>query len=249
MPGTKTYRETALVLKKTKLKETDVILTMLAHTGRQIRAVAKGARKPGSRLAARCDLCCIVDALFAKGRNLDIVSQAELIAAPLGAAPSYELLSAASVINDIALLASSEDIEDPFLFAITTRVLELLAQVSSSTQFDMLVAAYIFKVVSHMGYRPDWDSCVSCGDVSVSYISTAAGGSLCASCAHSVAGAEEVDASLFSWLTFYINASFTQLLSTELDAVSATTLLHIAHMWAETHLDTRIRSLEFSLSL
>ena len=92
MAGSRTYRTKAIVLDKTKLKETDLILTLVDQTGRQVRAVAKGARKPGSRLAARCELCCEVDLLLAHGRSLDIVSQAELVAAPLGSQPSYELL-------------------------------------------------------------------------------------------------------------------------------------------------------------
>ena len=55
MAGSRTYRTKAIVLDKTKLKETDLILTLVGESGRQIRAVAKGARKPGSRLAARCE--------------------------------------------------------------------------------------------------------------------------------------------------------------------------------------------------
>ena len=78
MAGSRTYRTKALVLDKTKLKETDLILTMLDERGRQVRAVAKGARKPGGRLAARCELFCTVDMLLAHGRSLDVVSQAEL---------------------------------------------------------------------------------------------------------------------------------------------------------------------------
>ena len=56
MAGGRTYRERALVLDKTKLHETDLIYTLLAENGRQVRAVGKGARKPGSRLAARCEV-------------------------------------------------------------------------------------------------------------------------------------------------------------------------------------------------
>ena len=59
MTGSRTYRTKVLVLDKTKLKETDLILTMLDERGRQVRAVAKGARKPGGRLAARCEICCL----------------------------------------------------------------------------------------------------------------------------------------------------------------------------------------------
>ena len=58
MAGSRTYRTKVLVLDKTKFKETDLILTMLDERGRQVRAVAKGARKPGGRLAARCELFC-----------------------------------------------------------------------------------------------------------------------------------------------------------------------------------------------
>ena len=42
MAGSRTYRTKVLVLDKTKLKETDLILTMLDERGRQVRAVAKG---------------------------------------------------------------------------------------------------------------------------------------------------------------------------------------------------------------
>lgn len=86
MAGSRTYRTCVIVLDKTKLKETDLILTLLARDGREIRAVAKGARKPGSRLAARCELFCTVDLLLAKGRSLDVVSQADLVG-PAGRRP------------------------------------------------------------------------------------------------------------------------------------------------------------------
>ena len=113
MAGSRTYRTKVLVLDKTKLKETDLILTMLDERGRQVRAVAKGARKPGGRLAARCELFCTVDMLLAHGRSLDVVSQAELMEAPLGATPDYETTCAASAIAEVARVCSFEDAEDP----------------------------------------------------------------------------------------------------------------------------------------
>ena len=42
------------------------------------------------------------DLLLAHGRSLDIVSQAELIAAPLGSQPTYELLATASAVAEVA---------------------------------------------------------------------------------------------------------------------------------------------------
>ena len=54
MPARKTFRTKAIVLDRTALAEQDLILTLLAESGEELRAVAKGARKPGGRLAAIC---------------------------------------------------------------------------------------------------------------------------------------------------------------------------------------------------
>ena len=250
MAGRGTYRCLALVLDKTKLGESDLILTLLAQDGRQIRAVAKGARKPGSRLAARCELCCTTDMLLARGKSLDVVSQAELMAAPLGSAPDYGLLTAASSVAEVARLCSFEDATDGFVFPITVRALDVLGGASGAldgAHLDLIVAAYVFKLLAHIGYRPDLTSCVSCGDEAVSYFSAAAGGLLCASCATSIAGAEEVDGAAVGWLRALMAMRFDELASARIDAATAALLLAFAHVWAAVHLDSRLRALEFML--
>ena len=246
MAGSRTYRTKAIVLDKTKLKETDLILTLVGEDGRQIRAVAKGARKPGSRLAARCDLCCEVDLLLAHGRSLDVVSQAELVAAPLGAQSSYELLAAASAVAEVAARCTYEDAEDPFVYPITAAVLKQLAN-ADAAHLDLLVAAYIFKLLSHVGYRPDYSSCVACGDEAPTYFSAQAGGLLCASCAGGVPGCEQVDSTIVRWLDCLISLRFAELLAASVDVHTAARLLGLAHVWAATHLECRLRALEFML--
>ena len=76
-----TYSLRALVLRRTKLGESDLILTLLAEDGSQQRTVAKGARRPKSSFAARTEPFCVIDALCAKGRSLDILKEARLVAA------------------------------------------------------------------------------------------------------------------------------------------------------------------------
>lgn len=270
MGGSRTYRTKAIVLDKTKLKETDLILTLVGESGRQIRAVAKGARKPGSRLAARCELCCEVDLLLAHGRTLDVVSQADLIAAPLGTQPGYELLAAASAVAEVAERCTYEDAEDPFVYPITSAVLTHLAAVtegdgdlptvsgaiagdgtvgcsSSLAHLDLLVAAYVFKLLSHVGYRPDYSACVACGDEAPAFFSAQAGGLLCASCASGVPGCEPVDANMTRWLESLVSMRFAELTATTIDPHTAARLLSLAHQWAATHLECRLRALEFLL--
>lgn len=252
MAASRTYRTRAIVLSKTKLKETDLIYTLLDEGGREVRAVGKGARKPGSRLAARCEIGCEVDLLLARGRSLDVIAEARLLAAPLGSAPTMELLSAASAIADVCRACIFEDAEDPFVFAITARALEVLGRIGGEQDGphqDLLVAAYIMKLLAHIGYRPDYLGCVLCGDADVTYFSATAGGLLCASCASSVAGAEAVDATVVGWLRSLMTLRLDELAAAPIDPMTATFLLALAHVWAATHLDVRLRGLEFMLGV
>ena len=237
MAGSRTYRTKVLVLDKTKLKETDLILTMLDERGRQVRAVAKGARKPGGRLAARCELFCTVDMLLAHGRSLDIVSQA----------PDYEVTCAASAIAEVARVCSFEDAEDPFTFAISSRALGLVGGGLDTAHMDLLVAAFVFKLLSHIGYRPDFSACVSCGDPMLSYFSPQAGGLMCGSCASSVPGAELVSTGEVAWLRALMGMTFDELMDQKIDPHTAAFLLGLSHVWAATHTDQRLRAMEFML--
>ena len=227
MAGSRTYRTKVLVLDKTKLKETDLILTMLDERGRQVRAVAKGARKPGGRLAARCELFCTVDMLLAHGRSLDVVSQAELMEAPLGVAPDYETTCAASAIAEVALALVGSGLD--------------------TAHMDLLVAAYVFKLLSHVGYRPDFSACVLCGDPMLSYFSPQAGGLMCGSCASSVPGAELVSTGEVAWLRALMSMTFDALMAERVDPHTAAFLLGLSHVWAATHTDQRLRAMEFML--
>lgn len=235
------------MLDKVKLKETDLILTLLSESGKQIRAVGKGARKPGSRLAARCELFCLSDLLLARGRSLDVVSQAELLEAPLGSGGDFDHICAASAIAEVAKHCTYEDAEDPFVFAITKRALEVVGSGNDASHSDLVVAAYVFKLLSHIGYRPDFSSCVTCGDGQCTYFSARAGGLLCSSCAATVPGAEQVDSLTVTWFRALISLTFDELVAAPIDSSEAVLLLAHSHVWAATHLDCRLRALEFML--
>lgn len=248
MAASRTYRVEALVLDKTKLKETDLILTLLADDGRQIRAVAKGARKPGGRLAARCELFCTVDLLLAHGRSLDVVSQAELMEAPLGTGADYERVAAASAVAEVSKHCSFEDAEDPFTYALTRKALRFVGDDAlDAAHLDLVVAAHAFKLLSHVGYRPDLAACVACGDEAPSRFSAAAGGLLCESCAKDVGAAEAVSAGEVAWLRALLACTFDELAAAPVDAATAARMCGLAHVWAATHLDCRLRAMEFLL--
>ena len=247
--GRRSVRHRAIVLGRTKRAEQDLILTLLAQSGEQLRVVAKGARKPGGRLASRSELFCEIDVLVAQGRSLGIVSEATLVDAHAGLRGSLERVSAASAVVEVARLTCYEDMGDPYLYPILSRTLRACEQAQNQAALDVVVAAYAFKLLSHAGWRPELAACIACGDQAVSHFSSAAGGLLCASCAKDLAGATELSTSEIAWLRALIALTFDQLLELEIDAHTAALLLSLAHTWCAVHLDARMRAFEFLLSV
>lgn len=248
MAGRRTYRERAIVLDRTKLGETDLILTLLGSAGEQLRAVAKGARKPGGKLAGKVQLFCECDFLLARGRSLDVVSEASLEDAHASLRGDLDRVSAASAVCEVARLCSFEDAEDPFLAAITSRALSACEETADRAHLDVACAAFAFKVLAHGGWRPELDGCCACGDELVSRFSPTAGGVLCESCARTIEGAEPVTPSQVAWLRALLASTFDELLAAPVDEECALWLLSCAHRWCATHLDARLRAMEFAIS-
>ena len=69
------YRDRGIVLRTHRLGETDRILTLLLQGRGKVRAVAKGVRRPGSRIGGRVEPFSHVDLELHEGRSLDIVRQ------------------------------------------------------------------------------------------------------------------------------------------------------------------------------
>lgn len=245
MAGRRTYRTRAIVLDRTKLGEQDLILSLLTEDGSAVRAVAKGGRKPGGRLAARVELFSQTDFLIAAGRSLDVISEASLANPHARLRGEYERVAAASAVAEVARLTCFEDAPDRFLFPICARALEACEQAQDQPHLDLVVSAYVMKVLAHGGWRPELDGCCACGDEAMTFFSSAAGGALCSSCAREVAGAQPVGAGQLAWLRALIACTFDELLGGEIEAETAVFLLGTAHSWAATHLDARLRAMEF----
>jgi DNA repair protein RecO (recombination protein O) len=194
------YPLRVLVLRKTKLGETDLILTLLAADGRQVRAVAKGARKTKSRLGGRAEPFTVLDVLLHSGRNLEIIGEAETVSSHDGVRSDYDRATAASVVADVVDKISVEGQAEPQLFDMTVVTLDVM-ETAPAESLDLLVVAFLLKALAMHGYRPSLDSCASCGETPTGEVrfSVEAGGVVCARCgagSGSIAMSQEVRALL-----------------------------------------------------
>ena len=176
------YREQGIVLRTYKLGETDRIVHLLTPGRGKVRAVAKGVRRPGSRFGGRLEPFSHVDLQLYEGRNLDIVSSADLIT-PFAAVRGDFALSAcgSAMVEAIDRVAQ----EDERAVALVLLLLDGLHTLSTAPPRPSLVLdAVLLRLADAAGYSPELDGCTSCARPGRHGVfSAAAGGVVCPACA------------------------------------------------------------------
>ena len=240
------YRAHVLVLRKTKLGETDTIVTLLARDGGQIRAVAKGLRKPGGRFGARLEPYAVVDLLLHSGRTLDVITEAVTVSSHAALREDYDRAAAAAVVADLLDKISVEGQPEKQLFALSTTTLDVLAEAPLAT-VPALVVAFLLKALAMHGYRPEIEVCASCGAPAAEsgVISPSAGGVLCSRCAVSEAGSLRFSPEGRAWLARLLGARMTDVQALDMPTAAVADCFRIVRAFVVYHVPARLRALDF----
>lgn len=246
-----TYSTRALVLRKTKLGEADLILTLLAQDGSQLRAVAKGARKPKSSFSSRLELFSEVDLLCSEGRSLDLVKEARLVEGNAALRQSVEHTSAASCMAELLSKLSQDCLENRIMFDASSVAFRELAR-ADAAHVPALCAAHLLKMLAANGLRPHLGSCIVCGAQADPTASEAAfsftdGGLSCPSCRGRVETVLLPTASL-QWARFLLGSTFADIAAAEADVSAAFSVLRFSQQLIAAHVGGRLKSLEFMLN-
>lgn len=177
------YRTDAVVLSRMALGEADRILTIFTPRFGKLRVVAKGVRRPTSRLGPHLEYFSKSALMLARGRDLDVVTSAETLDLHLNLRTDLAAFGHASHIAELLLRLTEDRQEQAEAFDLLTRSLKLL-----DNQVDPFAVTRHFELalLGLLGYRPELYSCVVCrnpiGETPNRFI-PARGGFACASCA------------------------------------------------------------------
>jgi len=176
------YRDTGVVLRTYKLRESDRIVVFHTADNGKVRAVAKGVRKTKSKFGARLEPMSHVRLLLYRGRELDIVSQAEAVEPLSPMLSSLDRASQGLAAIEAVDQLSLEREPNPQLYRMLVGVLRTIAMSPSTLN----VAAFYWKLLANEGMRPELDRCVRCGEtepgVQLVSFDLNEGGVLCRSC-------------------------------------------------------------------
>jgi DNA repair protein RecO (recombination protein O) len=235
------YRDRGVVLRTHRLGETDRIVTMLLEGRGKVRAVAKGVRRPGSRIGARLEPFSHVDIELHEGRTLDIVRQVESIDTNEPLRSDDRLHAAASVIVELADAVSAEGQRDmPLLLQLRAALAALVADPVNAAVF---VDAFLLRAASVVGFPVLTGACARCRAPGPHHhLSVVGGGTLCEVCAGD--GTRRVDPDVIEAVRLLGDDTTWQalpVLARERPDARATAGSY-ARAFVEHHLDRRLRS-------
>jgi DNA repair protein RecO (recombination protein O) len=245
-------------LKKTKLGETDLIVTLFSEAGRQIRAIAKGARRPGSKLGSHLELYSVVDLLLHTGKSLDVITEARSWRTNEACRRDVEHSAAAAVVVELLEKVSRDNDVEARLFSLSLEALRCIGDVERCG-LELIAAAHILKTAAQLGYRPALDSCAVCGspiDVREGTqhpFSMLEGGIQCPTCRRSgyLDTTVIMDSLRIIWARTLLQSRFRDLeqyCGPEYADIGIQ-MLYFAQDWLHAHSIAKLKSLDFLVNL
>src|SRR5919202_1366933 len=164
------------------LGEADRIVTLYTRDAGKVRAVAKGVRRAVSRAAGHLEPFTLSDVLFAVGRELDIISQADTLEAFRTVLEDLELTTHAYYLAEVVDLLTEDRMENRAVF---DTLVDSLHDLGSTADARLVLIIFQLKLLDALGYRPGLRECGSCRATIAperNHFSALLGGVLCAAC-------------------------------------------------------------------
>ena len=200
------YKTEAIVLDRKDFGEADRLLTLYTPGLGKVRAIAKGARRTTSRLSGHIELFTHTSLFLAEGRNLDIVTQSQLIHSHERLRENLWRAALGFHVLELVNHFSEERLENPAVWEALLEALRRLdaaddpppapapgvlaespaiyGQVAANP--EMAVRFFEAQLLDHTGYRPEMRCCTVCRERLLTvenYFHAPSGGVLCPHCA------------------------------------------------------------------
>lgn len=149
----------AIVLSRFDLGEADRVLTLITPADGKLKAIAKGIRRPTSRIGGSLEPFAELRVSLTRGRTFDVVTQVSVGHAWLRLRDSLESAATAWYVGELVDRSVEERHEATALYALLRRTYELL---DAGMAPGRVARWYEMRLADELGVRPEVDRCVEC---------------------------------------------------------------------------------------
>lgn len=171
-----------IVIRSTDYGESNKVITLYTRELGKIGVMARGAKKPNSRLSAITQLFTHGYFLVQKGAGLGSLQQGEMISSMRSIREDIFLTAYSSYIVELTD-KSTEDLKtNPYLFEL---LLQTLHYLNEGYDQDVLMNIFELKILNVLGLHPLLNQCSVCGETDGHFsFSIREGGLICHRCIH-----------------------------------------------------------------
>ena len=228
---------TGLVLKETRYKESDRILTILTPELGVISASAQSSLRLKSKLFSACGLFCYSEFTLVPGRNMYTVREAEVKNVFHGISASIEGMSLAMYMAEMAMTLSPTGQEAQRELRLLLNCFYMVSE--SKTDLRVVKAVFELRTMSECGVY----------DGAAFYLDVQEGHLLCADCAAKQGKTCNLDQGALYALRHICLVDDKKIFAFKISVGSLEKLAAVAERYALVHLDKPLKSYDFLKSL
>ncbi|MDR1132223.1 MAG: DNA repair protein RecO [Oscillospiraceae bacterium] len=235
-----------LILRETKYREADKILTVLTEDEGKLTVSARGVMRGSSRIAAACQLLTFSEMTLFENRGKWYVGEALSIEQFLGLRSGIAPLALGTYFAELLEAVSDEDSPNPEVLRLGLNSLFALSQ--GRYPPEHIKAVFELRLMCLSGYEPALGACPVCGSGSpeAPVFSVAGGTALCGACrGGEYGGAYPLDGAALSAMRHIAGAESRKIFSFTLDGTSAELLCACCEAYVRAQLERRFAALDY----
>ena len=153
----------AINLKSYNLSESDKIIVMYSKDKGLIRGVAKGVKKPKSKLGARMDLLVANTLMLHKGKNLDTICQAEVLNTFHKTRQDIDKIFYSMYVTEVVHnFGLEEDPGSEIIYNLLYKTLNAISISENKVEIMIAVIKFQLKMMIESGFSIEFDRCLHC---------------------------------------------------------------------------------------
>jgi DNA repair protein RecO (recombination protein O) len=198
-----------IVLRTKDYGETHKIVTILTRERGKIGAIARGAKKPKSRMAAITQPFIHGEFLIQIGSGLGTIQQGDLINSFRSIREDIIKTAYASYISELTDKLTDANQPDPYHFQQLVYTYDWIAKEKDP---EILTIIYELKMFKKGGFAPTVHACINCGrSEGAFFFSVFEGGILCSKCAYLDQNAVSLSENLVKLLRVFLQVDMARI--------------------------------------
>lgn len=240
----KNFTTEAINLKNYPLNDNDSIVVMFSKTKGLMRAVAKGTKRPKSKLGARIQMFIANKLMLFEGKNLDTIAEAQCVNTFSKIRSDFDKLSysmyIAESVNNFCSNQYNQDENSEEIYDLIFCAYEKIAQAASKEEVLLSILKFQVKLMNLLGWGIDFEMCGMCQKKieKNALFSFKTGGFLCEKCAKDDTSCIKIHDKIREFLKTLLDSDFRE--KTRYDDLATLAVLEKCFLFMKKYMEDNV---------